>query len=124
MGLSQPAYSQGDSVALHALALAVLLKPANIYIIGIEIPLIYKNYKYYKDYKIPFERKSELIKRILKRYLPKYKNQVPATSHNQVRFFHDFQKIVSIANRFETKVYSLSPTSPINFINGVEYLEP
>jgi len=122
-GNTGPAYSEGDSVTLHALALAVLLQSANIYVIGVEIPLVYKNYKYYKDYRVPFETPINLIKRITKRYIPKYRHQVPATSHNQIRFFQDFQKIVNIANKSKINVYSLSRTSPINYMDGVKYLD-
>lgn len=122
-GKSSPAYSEGDSVFLHALALAVILQSKHIYIIGVEIPLVYRNYKYYRDLKSPFESYFEKFKRIVKRFIPKYRNQIPATSHDQVRFFHDVQKIIDIAVYFNIKVYSLSRTSALNFINGINIKE-
>jgi len=123
IGKNSPAYSEGDSVALHALALAILLQAKHIYVVGIEMPLVYKDYRYYRDLKIFGETFSQLVKRVLKRYHPKYKNKTPAQSHNQKQFFQDFQKIVEVATTLDIKVYSLSPSSPINFMNGVEFLD-
>jgi len=123
IGEITPAYSEGDSVFLHALALAVILQSKNIYITGIEIPLVYRDYKYYKDYRSPTESQLDKVKRLVKRYIPKYRDQVPATSHDQIRFFHDIQKIVNVAKEFDINVYSLSRSSPLNFIIGIEYLE-
>lgn len=123
LGKNSPAYSEGDSVALHALALAILLQARHIYVVGIEMPLLYRDYRYYRDLKIFSETFSQLVKRILKRYLPKYKNQIPAQSHSQKQFFQDFQKIVDVAVSQNIKVYSLSPSSPINYMNGVEFLD-
>jgi hypothetical protein len=123
IGETSPAYSEGDSVFLHALALAVILQSKNIYITGVEIPLVYKDYKYYKDYRSPTESPLGKVKRLIKRFIPKYRDQVPATSHDQIRFFHDIQKIVDVAKEFDINVYSLSRSSPLNFIIGIKYLE-
>jgi hypothetical protein len=122
-GKTSPAYSEGDSVFLHALALAVILQSKNIYITGVEIPQVYKDYKYYKDYRSPTESQLDTVKRIVKRFIPKYRNQVPATSHDQIKFFHDIQKIVNVAKDLDINVYSLSRSSPLNFITGIRYLE-
>jgi len=59
----------------------------------------------------------------VKRFIPKYRNQVPATSHDQIKFFHDIQKIVNVAKDLDINVYSLSRSSPLNFITGIRYLE-
>jgi hypothetical protein len=123
IGSGDPVYSEGDSVTLHALALAIILKAKRIYIIGVELPLIYKNYKYYKDYKVPFESPIQLLKRISKRILPKYSQQIPDNSHNQINFFKDIQKIVGIACNLGIEVFSLSKTSPLNFIEGIRFLD-
>jgi hypothetical protein len=121
-GGTGPAYSEGDSVTLHALALAIILQAKEIYIVGVEIPQIYKHYTHYKDYKNPFENPIDFFKRKVKRTLPKYQYRTPAYSHDQIQFFKDFQKIVNIATRTNIKIYSISPTSPINYMTGVNRL--
>jgi len=42
-------YSQGSTVFLHALALAVLMKCDPIHIIGVKIPILKKDYIYYRS---------------------------------------------------------------------------
>lgn len=123
IGEPGPAYSEGDSVTLHALALAIILQAKEIFIVGVEMPLVYKDYVYYKDYKIPFENPINFFKRKIKKFHPNYRYKTPAHSHDPIQFFKDFQKIVDIANRLDIKVYSISPTSPINYMVGVNFLD-
>jgi hypothetical protein len=122
IGSKGPAYSQGDTVALHALALAILLRKSPIYLIGIEIPLTFKNYYHYKDYKMWGEGVTGYIKRQVKRRVKHYANQFPAASHSPIRIFQDFQKIIKIALDLEIEIISLSSTSPLNFIEGVKFI--
>jgi hypothetical protein len=120
---TDPAYSEGDSVTLHAFALAVLLQAKEIYIVGVEIPLIYRDYTHFKDFKSPFENPVNFLKRKVKRAIPSYRYKTPAYSHDPTQFFKDFQKIVIIANKLGINIYSISPTSPLNYMDGVTYLE-
>lgn len=117
-----PAYKMGESVTIHAFALAIILGAKEIYITGVEIPLVQKDYVTFKGYKSAFETPVNLLKRNVRKNLPKYRHVTPADP-SPVRFFREFEKLVSIANRLNIKVYSISPTSHINFIQGVTYLE-
>lgn len=117
-----PAYKIGESVALHAFALAIILGAKEIYITGVEIPMVQKDYTHFKGYKTAHETPINMLKRIVRKNLPKFRYVAPADP-SPVRFFREFEKLVSIANRLNIKVYSISPTSHINFIQGVTYLE-
>jgi hypothetical protein len=117
-----PAYKMGESVAIHAFALAIILRAKEIYITGIEIPMVQKDYVHFKGYKTPHETPIHMFKQKIRKNLPKFRYVAPADP-SPVRFFREFEKLVSIANRLNIKVYSISPTSHINFIQGVTYLE-
>ena len=119
-----PAYSEGSTVALHGYALAVLLKSSPIYIAGVELPVDNKNYKAYRNFFRPRENLFMKTKRIYRDFLPSYrKGSSDFGVAGQALILDDFKQIAAIASRIGIKTYSLSPTSPLNSIEEIEFLK-
>jgi len=121
---SGPAYTEGSTVALHGYALAVLLKCNPIYLIGIELPTTVSSYKSYKNYK----RRDEALKsktwRLLYTRFPflrKGASDFGGSTRNEI--LEDFQAIAKIANSLDISTYSLSESSPLNNVEGIEYTQ-
>jgi len=119
-----PAYSEGSTVALHGYALAVLLKCNPIYLIGIELPTTMAGYKTYKNWKL---RDDGLIYKLWRLvclifpFLKKGASDFGGSTRNEI--LQDFQSIARIANSLGISTYSLSESSPLNNVEGIEYAE-
>jgi hypothetical protein len=121
IGEVNPAYSSGSTVALQGLALALILQYNPVYIIGVELPKTFGNYKTYKNYKMPNEKIWAFIKRHIKYFLPHYKYSTNIDfANNYGQIIQDFQSIIEIAGKLGIRVISLSKTSPLNDLHGVE----
>ena len=121
IGEVNPAYSSGSTVALQGLALALILQYNPVYIIGVELPKTFGNYKTYKNYKMPNEKIWAFIKRHIKYFLPHYKYSTNIDfANNYGQIIQDFQSIIEIAGKLDIRVISLSKTSPLNDLHGVE----
>ena len=124
IGESIPAYSTGSTVALHGLALALVLRHNPIYILGVELPKTYGNYKAYKNYKMPREKMWALMKRHTKYFIPSYKNSTSIDfARNYDQIIIDFQAILDVAAALDIQVISLSKSSPLNDLQGIEVKE-
>jgi hypothetical protein len=55
-------YSTGDTVAVHALALALLLGAGEVHLIGIELPFFKKTYTYAGDGGLPRDKKLSAVR--------------------------------------------------------------
>jgi hypothetical protein len=121
IGKSGPSYSLGSTVALHGLALALILQYNPIYILGVELPKTFGEYKAHKNFKIPREKIWTLGKRYIKYLLPRYKNSTNIDfANNYEQIIEDFQSIIDIAGVLGIRIISLSKTSPLNNLRGVE----
>ena len=122
IGESGPAYSEGSGVAIHGLALAILLKLNPIYILGVEIPRTESEYLSYKNLK---RRNESLVKKINRRVrlsFPKlFNRQSDFGGDTYSVIINDFGNLARIANLLGITVVSLSPTSPINNIEGITF---
>lgn len=124
IGKSGPSYSAGSTVALHGLTLAIILECNPIYIVGVELPKTYGNYKAYKNYKMPREKVWALLKRYIKYFIPSYKNSTNIDfAKNYDQIISDFQAILDIAAALGIQVISLSKSSPLNDLQGIEVQE-
>ena len=124
IGKSGPSYSLGSTVALHGLALGLILQYNPIYILGVELPKTFGEYKAHKNFKIPREKIWDLGKRYIKYLLPKFNNSTNIDfANNYEQIIEDFQSIIDIAGMLNIKIISLSKTSPLNNLRGVEVRE-
>ena len=123
-GLNAPAYGEGSTVALHGYALAVLLKANPIYLSGIELPIQYKDYRAYKNLFRPNEGILSKIKRVFKDYIyVSSKRKTDFGAAGQKSILHDFESISKIAVSFGIKTFSLSQTSPLNNVSGINFIK-
>jgi hypothetical protein len=108
---------------LHGYALAVLLRANPIYIIGVELPSTYENYKHYKNF---FSRRENLFSKILRIFRDHiYISKSRLTDFGltgQESILRDFQSIAAIASQLGIATYSLSQTSALNQVIGVNHL--
>jgi hypothetical protein len=123
-GSRSAAYGEGSTVALHGYALAVLLKANPIYISGVELPVKYKDYRAYRNLFRPNERLHSKTKRIVMDYLSitKFRN-TDFGEAGQNTILLDFKSIAEIAGKLGINTYSLSKTSPLNLVAGINYLD-
>jgi hypothetical protein len=123
-GSQSAAYGEGSTVALHGYALAVLLKANPIYIAGVELPIKYKDYRAYRNLFRPNERLSSKVMRIFRDYLSitKHRN-TDFGEAGQNAILDDFKSIAEIAGKLGIKTFSLSKTSPLNLVTGINFLE-
>ncbi|MDD4899838.1 MAG: hypothetical protein PHT31_00780 [Candidatus Omnitrophica bacterium] len=140
----QGCYSSGSTVAVHALAFAILLGCNPIYLQGIEIPVYADEYKYkpdaYADSLLPFSpaRRPDLRKLfnfISVVNLGKRKIKGALIRSGFVRekspFFRDipqiledFNYLLSLAGENGISIFNLSKTSTLNKVKNLKYLEP
>ena len=123
-GLNAPAYGEGSTAALHGYALAVLLKANPIYLAGIELPIYYKDYLAYNNFFLPNERIRSKIKRVFRNYV--YVSKSKRTDFGeagQKSILKDFESISKIAVSLGIKTYSLSQTSPLNNVFGINFVK-
>lgn len=107
-------YSEGSTVALHGYALAVLLKCNPIFIAGVDLPILARDYKAYKNYK----RFSESFRVKIRRLISEFHLEADAVSvfgnEDKLQILKDFKIIESIASEFGIKSYVLSSKSELN----------
>lgn len=118
------AYGEGSTVALHGYALAVILKANPIYISGVELPIQYKDYRAYRNLFRRHENLSSKMMRIYRDYLSfsKYR-KTDFGEVGQKAILGDFGSIAEIADKMGIKTYSLSKTSPLNRVPGINFME-
>lgn len=142
---SNSLYSSGSTVALHALALAVIMGCKEIHIAGVEIPRQASDYIYapidqgfsfrlsrmidegcFSVQKVlsqnrPGETLSLIVSRILSALKTKSKKDTPsffAPDFEQILF--DFRTIVRLANANQAKVFVCSHSSHLLDVVGVD----
>jgi len=118
---SSPAYSEGTTVALHGYALAILLQLNPIYLIGIELPEKLSDYKAYKNWKRPDEKIKSKLKRLLLQNLPFIPTKPIDFSGKKEEILEDFRKLCAVGESVGIKTYSLSQTSPLNTVPGINF---
>ena len=123
VGKCHPVYSNGSTVALHGLAFAIILGCNPIYLAGIELPARNENYKAYKNWKRPNQTAWDLIRRYLFQYIPfvPHSSTDFGTFHQEI--IKDFQDISNVAKTLGVELISLSKTSPLNHVHGINFIE-
>ncbi len=120
IGESGPAYSEGSGVAIHGFALAIILKLNPIYILGVEIPRTEAEYLSFKNWKRRNESLVMKFKRRARLLFPKYFNRDSDFGGDTYPvIINDFSNLTKLANSMGIEVISLSPSSPLNHIQGI-----
>ena len=110
-------YSQGSTVALHALAIALCMKPEKIQIAGIELPSTNKDYKYIRHF-AKIER--SFIQNLSYQYQKqKYRknnlnNYSPFGGGEEITLKEDFILLFKIARILKIQISVLSESKKLN----------
>jgi len=110
-------YGVSHTVAAHGFAIAVLLKLNPIFIAGVNLPTVWKEYKTYRPFKFPMGFKT-LRFNIYKVRNPK--KTTPFSGYAFAETLDDFSYIASVARRLGIHIYSLEKDSPINNVRGID----
>jgi hypothetical protein len=116
-------YSEGSTVALHGYALAVLLKCDPIFIAGVDLPILARDYKAYKNYKRFGESFSNKIRRLINEFNLKADVVSAFGNEDKLQILEDFKIIESIASEFGIKTYVLSPKSELSKLPGFTFVD-
>lgn len=139
-------YSPGSTTALHALAVAILLGCNPIYMQGIELPRKAADYKHKVDRVADGVELKALMRRVLKvagtpgRWLPAGRKalEIGASRIDSLRgrphksaFYDDMPQILAdfrylsdLANRNGIRLCTLSRTSTLNEVRGINFTDP
>ena len=126
-------YSSGATVAIHAVALAIILGCKKIYLGGIELPKYEKDYTYYGS-NSTLKLLNIFLKEILKgdrtiniRNVLSVVFKLRKKSvlyHDLPSILMDFQYLCNLCNSNEIELFNLSPKSSLNKIRNLKYLDP
>jgi len=133
-------YSQGNTVAIHALAFAIMMGASPIYIQGVEIPEDMADYGYYPSvdadelatrvYKTMVSRIFHVkgflscSKTILYGVRNRYFDRFFKSEVNRDIALQDFSYLVRLAAIKNQPIYSLSKTSSLCDVSGIGYMDP
>ena len=124
-------YSTGSTVAIHALALAIILGCKTIYISGVDIPIQAKSYTYANQKSVLEALKNERGKYIpskffvLKFFSSLFNLKSKSVFYNDIpEILNDFQYLNNLCNKSKIKLFNLSKYSTLNKIPNFKYLNP
>lgn len=116
-------YSSGSTVAIHSLAFAILMGCSPIYLQGIELPLYAKDY--YHSNKLSIYNLREFYNSRMA-HLREWINGKPVLSPFSTdipQILADFEYLVNLCHKIGIEIYNLSPTSTVNQIKDLPYLD-
>jgi len=126
-------YSSGSTVAIHSLALAIILGCKEIYLAGIELPVYEKDYTHYRSNSI-FRLLYIFIKEILKgdRTIPLknilsviFKTNTKSSFYSDLpAILKDFEYLSNLCESNGIKLFNLSSKSSLNKIHNLKLLDP
>ena len=124
-------YSTGSTVAIHALALAIILGCKTIYISGVDIPIQAKSYTYANQKSVLEALKNERGKYIPSKYFvlkflsSLFNLKSKSVFYNDIpEILNDFQYLNNLCNKSKIKLFNLSKYSTLNKIPNFKYLNP
>ena len=126
-------YSPASTVAIHALAVAIILGCKEIYLGGIDLPMYEKDYTHYGSnsrLKLIYDFFLEILKG--ERTIPLKKTLSILFQTNQRSYFYpdipsilnDFEYLNNLCISNEIKLFNLSSESTLNKIYNLKYLDP
>jgi hypothetical protein len=123
IGKQGNAYSTGSTVALHGLALAILLNCNPIYIMGVDLPQLEKDYRYYNDFYQPHLSLAQMLLRYLRIFFHKKLGKSAFGGIDSIGIISDFSKIGKIAHQLGISIFVGSPESQLLKIEGFKFLK-
>lgn len=123
IGKQGNAYSTGSTVALHGLALAILLNCNPIYIMGVDLPQFEKDYKYFNNFYQPHLNIVQMVKRYLQMFFHKKIEKSVFGGLNSIEIISDFTKIGQIADQLGVSIFVGSPKSQLLKIKGFKFIK-
>ncbi len=117
---------RGNTGVLLSLAFAILMGCSPIYLQGIELPIYYKDYRHF-NMLCPNKASMRGVYWVLRAYFREWIQGKPQYSP----FFTDgfeqtlvaFEYMVNLCHKFGIEIYNLSPTSALNRIKILPYLD-
>ncbi len=119
---SELSYSPGDTVALHGLALAILLNCNPIYIAGVDLPMYEKDYTYYRDYYQPHLTTLKMIRRIIVKKLSRNRSFSAFGGDARDNILRDFSRIADLAKSIGIEIFVTSPDSSLLNLNQYQFM--
>lgn len=138
-------YSTASTVAIHALAFAIIMGCNPIYLQGIELPVMKRDYVYAKGTIIDFISGTKhylnkwykifnpfAVFRSIRRFTIKLLIKIGLIEDKEKSYFYndldqilsDFEYLVDLAKTNGMSVINLSNTSSLNNITGLKYMNP
>lgn len=123
LGSNKPLmYSPGSTVALHAYALAVLMKCNPIYFCGVEIPKFQHDYSYHRNWKMPGESLRSKLNRFRSELSLNNEDRLSPFGGDTFRqILSDFTQIAHSAEILGIRTFVTSATSSLNLVDGINY---
>lgn len=115
--------SKPTTSVVYALMFALLMGCSPIYLQGVELPRYTKNYF---QYRMLHAESLRNIKYILRSYLREWLSGSPERTgfyDNRETTLGPFEYIIEICSRLGVEIYNLSPTSALNQIKILPYLD-
>ena len=114
-------YGAGHTVAVHALAIGILMQPEKIFIFGVDLPEYSKDYRYYKRCARIDRTYLGNIKYFYNflRARTKVPNSSPFGGEVREEMLEDFQILISLANELGVQVYVSGKKSSLLSLKGV-----
>lgn len=107
---------------LSAIAFAIMLNAKTIYISGVELPKIYKDYKWYRNWKLPSNNLKLRFIIATQQYLPLYNlKSTDFSGLARQELLDGYSNLGKIAQKMEIKIYTTSMNSPLNNLPGYSY---
>jgi hypothetical protein len=120
--LNELQYSNGHTVTIHALALALMLKPESITFIGVDLPLHESEYTYYRPFsKVERGFIENAIYRIRQKIRRKNARETGSPFAGEIReeLLNDFQSLINIAFAQGTSVKVFGRKSSLRSLKNV-----
>ena len=124
-------YSTGSTVAIHALALAIILGCKTIYVAGVELPIFSKDYRYYGVKSLIEILRDEsggwgLRKHTMKTFFATIFNlKIKSAFYpNIIDMLNDFEHLNNLCRRNDINLFNLSEASNLRKIPNFKYLNP
>ena len=125
-------YSTGSTVAIHSIAIAMILGCKEIYISGVDLPIYEKNYRHYgsSKFKLLYNFLNEILKG--ERTIPLRRvlsilfktNQKSVFYEDIPKILNDFEYLNNLCISNKIKLYNLSSGSTLNKIHNLKFLDP
>lgn len=124
-------YSTADTVAIHALSLAIILGCKEIYIGGVDIPKYDKDHTYFttktpmdvlKDEKGEWNISKYAINRF---FIALFNKEIKSAFYSDIpEILRDFEYLNNLCKQYNIALYNVSKSSNLRMIQDFKYVRP